>query len=192
MSNLAQSLPATVNGVDVGKLMATVEHIRNDASLANFQFRLANRWLDGAQTRSTVRDFHGAGQDHAHTAAFTLTADEPPLLLGGDRSANPGELLLHALAACVTSAIAYHAAARGITIRRLESTVEGDVDLRGFLGLDPSVRNGFGNIRMRFGIQADVPDSELQALVALGPTFSPVYDSVTRGLPVEVTAEPLR
>jgi uncharacterized OsmC-like protein len=192
MSSLAQTLPATVNGVDVGKLMATVEHIRNDATLARFQFRLSNRWLDGAQTRSTVRDFYGAGQEHNHAVLFTLTADEPPLLLGGDRSANPGELLLHALAACVTSAIAYHAAARGIVIRRIESTVEGDVDLRGFLGLDPAVRNGFEGIRMRFRIDAEVPEKELQSLCDLGPTFSPVYDSLTRGLPVQVTAEPLR
>jgi uncharacterized OsmC-like protein len=192
MTSLAQSQSSAVNGVDVGRLMQTVEHIRSDATLARFQFRLSNRWLDGAQTRSTVRDFFGAGQEHSHTAPFTLTADEPPLLLGGDRSANPGELLLHALAACVTSAIAYHAAARGITIRRIESAVEGNVDLRGFLGLDPSIRNGFENIRMHFRIDAEVPDKEFQALCDLGPQFSPVYDSLTRGLPVQVSAERLR
>jgi uncharacterized OsmC-like protein len=192
MSSIAQSLPTTVNGIDVDRLMQTVDHIRSDTGLARFQFRLSNRWLDGAQTRSTVRDFHGAGQDHRHAGSFTLTADEPPLLLGGDRSANPGELLLHALAACVTSAIAYHAAARGITIRGIESIVEGDVDLRGFLGLDPSVRNGFERIRMRFRIDADVPEDELQALCDLGPKFSPVYDSVTHGLPVQVSAERAR
>jgi len=192
MSSIAQSLPTTVNGIDVGQLVQTIDHIRSDSSLARFQFRLSNRWLDGAQTRSTVRDFHGAGQDHCHASSFTLTADEPPLLLGGDRSANPGELLLHALAACVTSAIAYHAAARGIAIRSIESAIEGDVDLRGFLALEPSVRNGFEQIRMRFRIDADVPDNELQALCELGPKFSPVYDSVTRGVPVRVTAERAR
>lgn len=192
MTSIAQTLPTTVNGIDVGQLVQTIDLIRSDAGLARFQFRLSNRWLDGAQTRSTVRDFHGAGQAHRHASSFTLTADEPPLLLGGDRSANPGELLLHALAACVTSAIAYHAAARGIAIRSVESTVEGDVDLRGFLGLDPSVRNGFEQIRMRFRIDADVADDELQALCDLGPKFSPVYDSVRRGLPVHVSVERAR
>jgi uncharacterized OsmC-like protein len=192
MTSIAESLPTIVNGVDVDRLVQTVDHIRSDTGLARFQFRLSNRWLDGAQTRSTVRGFHGAGQEHSHASSFTLSADEPPLLLGGDRSANPGELLLHALAACVTSAIAYHAAARGIAIRSIESAVEGDVDLRGFLGLDDSVRNGFEQIRMRFRIDADVPESELQSLCDLGPTFSPVYDSVTRGVPVLVSAERAR
>jgi len=96
---------------------------------------------------------------------------------------------MHALAACVTSAIVYHAAARGIAIEKIESTIEGDVDLRGFLGLDESVRNGFEQIRMKLRIKADVPEAELQELCDLGPKFSPVFDSVTKGLPVHVSAE---
>src|SRR5262249_42591114 len=111
-------------------------------------------------------------------------------LLGRDLGPNSGEYLLTALAACVTSTLVYHAAARGITIEDVESTVEGDIDLRGFLGIDKSVRNGFQNIRMNFKIQADhLSDEQLQELAQLGPSFSPMLDSITKGVPVTVQAQ---
>ena len=114
------------------------------------------------------------------------------MLLGSDQAPNPAEYLLTALAACVTSSLVYHAAARGIKIEEVESQVEGDVDVRGFLGLDPSVRNGFQNIRMTLAIHADVTDEQLQELASLGTGFSPVFDSVTNGLPVTVRTERMR
>ena len=192
MNSIAQINTTTVNGVDVHRLQQTIHAIRDNAGLAKFQFTLANQWLGGARNRSTVRAFFGAGQQHTHARAFQLEADEPAVLLGEDSAAGAGELLLHALAACVTGTIAYHAAARGIRIERIESSVEGDVDLRGFLGLDNRVRNGFQQIRMKFRIKADVPEAELQALCNLGPQFSPIFDSITRGLPVLVSSESLK
>jgi len=191
MNSIAQIASTTVNGVDVTRLQQTIDVIRGNAGLAKFQFQIDNQWQGGPRSRSIARAFFGAGQQHVHARPLQLTADEPPVLLGTDTAAGAGELLLHALAACVTGTIAYHAAARGIAIEKLESTVEGDVDLRGFLGLDPTVRNGFSQIRMTFRIKADVPDAELQALCELGPAFSPVFDSISRGLPVKVVAESL-
>jgi uncharacterized OsmC-like protein len=182
---------STLNGVNREQLFQTIDLIRSDTGLAKFQFRLDNTWLTGSRNRSTVRGFFGAGQEHVHGVPFELSADEPQVLLGTDTSANSGELLLHALAACVTGTIVYHAAARGVAIEQIESTVEGNVDLRGFLGLDRTVRNGFQDIRMTFRIKADVTDEQLQEIVQLGPTFSPVLDSVTNGVPVRVTAERL-
>jgi uncharacterized OsmC-like protein len=96
---------------------------------------------------------------------------------------------LHALAACVTTAMVYHAAARGIAIEEVESSIDGDIDLRGFRGIDPKVRNGFQKIRMNFRIKADVPDEQLQELCTIGQQYSPVFDSITHGVPVKIAAE---
>ena len=191
MSTVPKAISSELNGINLPQLQETIGHIQAQPALARFQFEFTNRWLNGPRTRSTIRSFYGAGQTHQHAAPIELNTDEPPVLLGSDEDANPGETLMHALAACVTSAIVFHAAARGIAIEKIESTIEGDVDLRGFLGLDPSVRNGFEQIRMKLKIKADVPDAEIQELCDLGPRYSPVFDSVTNGLPVHVSAERL-
>jgi uncharacterized OsmC-like protein len=120
-----------------------------------------------------------------------LEADEPPVLLGKDTAANPVEHLLHALASCLTTSMVYHAAARGIQIEAVESSLEGDIDLHGFLELDKNVRNGYQGIRVNFKIKADVPDEQLQEISQLGAGHSPVFDSLINGVPVSVTAERL-
>jgi len=181
----------TMNGVDVSRLVETVQAVKAAPELGTFQFRIANRWIGGGENRSEVKGFHGCGQEMQHSAAFTMTADEPDVLLGTDKGANPVEYLLHALAACVTTSMMYHAAARGIAVEQVESSLEGDIDLRGFLGIDPTVRNGFQNIRMTVRIKANATDEQLRQLSCLGPTFSPVYDSITRGVPVTVSTERL-
>jgi len=181
-----------INGVNVIGLMQTIDAVKADAAVAKFRFRLQNKWLEGGHNRSTVNEFYGAGQPHQHAKSFVVNADEPNLLLGGDTAPNPAEYLLTALAACVTSAIVYHAAARGIKVEQIESEIEGDVDVRGFLGLDPSVRNGFQNIRMTLAIHADVSDEQIQELAGLGTGFSPVFDSVTNGVPVTVRTERMK
>jgi len=181
-----------VNGVNVTELFQTVEAVKANPVIAKFRFNVKNEWLDGAHSRSTINGFHGVMQDLERPQSFVLHADEPPILLGHDQGPNAGEYLLQALAACVTSALVYHAAARGIEIEEIESTVEGDIDLRGFLGTDKSVRNGFQNIRMSFHIGADLSDQELQELAKLGPTFSPVLDSLTKGVPVTVEAQRMK
>lgn len=176
-----------VNGVDVGKLFETIDAIKQTPNLAVFKFRLNNEWIDGGHNRSTIKNFYGAGQEDAtRQGPFVLEADEPPVLLGKDQAPNPVEYLLHALAACVTTSMVYHAAAKGIRIEEVESRVEGDIDLRGFLGLDENVPRGYKNIRMTFKIKADAPDEKLEEIVRLGPSFSPVFDTVTRAVNVEV------
>lgn len=185
----AQNAESIVNGVNVTALVQTVEAVKANPVIAKFRFNLKNEWIDGAHNRSIINGFHGAMQDFERPQSFFLDADEHPVLLGRDQGPNAGEYLLQALAACVTSTLIYHAAARGIEIEEVESTVEGDIDLRGFLGTDKSVRNGFQNIRMSFDISADLSDQELQELAELGPTFSPVLDSLTKGVPVVVQAQ---
>ena len=157
--------------------------------LASFRFRIQNRWIDCGESRTEVQAFSAGGKEIQHKTGFTLVADEPDILLGTERGANPVEHLLHALASCVTTSMVYHAAARGIAVEQVESTLEGDLDLRGFLDLSPNIRRGYQNIRLKLRIKANVTDEQLQELASLGPMFSPVYDSLTRGVRVAASAE---
>jgi uncharacterized OsmC-like protein len=182
-------IPSMINGVDRNKLFGTVDAVKGTPELAKFTFKIHNEWLDGAHNRSTIQTFFGAGTDFEHPVEFELDGDEPAVLLGQDQGPNSGEYLLHALAACVTTAMVYHAAARGIAIEEVVSSIDGDIDLRGFLGIDPKVRNGFQEIRMNFRIKADVPDEQLQELCKIGQRYSPVLDSITHGVPVKIAAE---
>lgn len=182
-------LATITNGVDLTRLTDTIEAVKATPELGSFRFSLKNRWIDCGENRSEVRSFSAGGKEIRHKTGFTLEADEPDILLGTDRGANPVEHLLHALASCVTTSMVYHAAARGIAIEQVESTLEGDLDLRGFLGLSPNVRKGYQNIRMKLRIKANVTDEQFRELSSLGPTFSPVYDSLTMGVPVTVSAE---
>jgi uncharacterized OsmC-like protein len=173
-----------VNGVDTGRLSATIEAIKADASLANFQFRLSNQWVGGGENHSRIDDFHGAGQEMRHKQPFSLVTDEPEVLLSEDRGPNAGEYVLHALASCLTGALVYHAAARGIAVKGIATRLEGDIDLRGFLGLSKDVRRGFKNIRVIFDIDADCDESGKRELVEMAQAYSPVFDMLSNGLPV--------
>jgi uncharacterized OsmC-like protein len=175
-----------VNGVDLDRLFGTIDHVSADPALARFQFRARNQWIDGGHNRTTIKEFYGAGrEDTSRTEPFVLDADEPPVLLGHNQAPNTVEYVLHALAACLSGTIIYHAAARGIALDGLEATIEGDVDLRGFLGLDDSVRPGYENIRVAFKATGDFDDKQLAALASL-TSYSPVRDIVSNPVPVAI------
>ena len=183
--------PVCTNGLDTAAMTATVAAISNDPKLARFQFRATNRWVDGGENRSRIKEFYGAGQeDQSRTAAWEFTNGEPPVLLGANEGANPVEFLLHALAGCVTTTTVLHATARGITIRRLRTELEGDIDLQGFLALDPTVPPGYEAIRIRMEIEADCSDEELADLLSFARDHSPVCNTICR--PVPVTVERVR
>jgi uncharacterized OsmC-like protein len=184
-----QVISQTTNGVSVENLVKTIQAVKGNPEIARFRFNVSNRWIGGGHNRSQVEGFRGALEDHRHAQTFTMDAGEPPVLLGNDEGANPVEYLMHALASCVTTSMVYHAAAQGIEVQEVESTIAGDLDLRGFLGLDPQIRKGFQAIRMSMRIRTNADEKQWNQLVNLGPTFSPVFDSVTKGVPVQVTAE---
>jgi uncharacterized OsmC-like protein len=181
--------PTIINGVAVDQLVQTIDAIKATPAIANFKFRIRNQWTEGACNISSVDTYHGAGQNLSRPKPFVLEADEPSVLLGKDTAANPVEHLLHALAACLTTSMVYHAAAQGIQIQEVESSLEGDIDLHGFLDLDGNVRNGYQGIQVKFKIKADVSDDQLEEIGRLGPRHSPVFDSLTKGVPVSVTTE---
>jgi len=181
--------PEPVNGVDVNKLFETIDAIKTAPVIATFKFKANNKWLKGGHNRTYIKNFYGAQKNNPHNKPFELDADEPPFLLGEDIGPNPVEYALTALAACVTTSIVYHAAAKGIQLNSVESRLEGDIDLQGFLGLSKEVPRGYKEIRMFFKIDADAPDEKLEEIVQLGPTYSPVFDTITRAVPVSVKLE---
>jgi uncharacterized OsmC-like protein len=175
------------NGVDSQTMYGTLDAIKADPSLGTFQFRATNRWIDGAHNRSTIQGFYGAGQEDASRAgAFTLDAGEPAVLLGTDTGANPAEYLLHALAACLTTSLVYVATARKVRLTEVSSTLEGDMDVRGALGLSDEVRNGFTRIRATFHVKGDAPAEKLREILERAQARSAVFDIVSHGVPVEV------
>jgi len=177
---------STVNGVDLDRLSGTIEAVTADPALARFQFRAGNHWIDGGYSRTTIQGFYGAGQEDAtRTEPFTVDADEPPVLLGHNRAPNTVEYVLHALAACVSGTIVYHAAARGIALDSVETTIQGDLDLHGFLGLDGSTRPGYEQIRVTITVAGDFDDDQLAELATL-TRYSPVRDIVTSPVPVAI------
>ena len=186
---MTMSNDAVRNGVDTGVLFATLDAIKQQPDLARFQFRASNVWLSGAHNRSTIRQFYGAGQEDAtRTVDFKLEAGEPAVLLGKDTGPNPAEALLHALAACLTTSLVYVAAARRVPLTRVESTLEGDMDVRGALGISDAYRNGFERVRVNFHIEGEAPAERLQELVNRAQQRSAVFDMVSHGVPVSVTA----
>jgi uncharacterized OsmC-like protein len=182
------STTATIrNGVDTGQLFGTLDAIKDDPSLARFQFRARNHWIEGAHNRTTIRDFYAANQeDTSRAAEFVIDAGEPAILLGTDTGPNPAEHLLHALAACLTTSLVYVAAVRGVHLTEVESTLEGDMDVRGALGLSDDYRNGFEQIRVSFRVKGDAPEEKLREVVARAQLRSAVFDMVTNGVPVTV------
>ena len=172
-----------LNGVDLDTLMGTVNAVQADPALGISKFRASNTWLSANHNRSTVTGFYAAKQEIAHAQTFTMDADEPAILAGGDQGANPVEYLLHALASCLTTSIVAHAAVRGIEIEELESELEGDIDLNGFLGLDAEMPKGFTEIRVRFRVKADPKDMDNIKQLAM---FSPVFNTITKSARVDV------
>jgi len=176
-----------MNGLDVQAAIDTIAAIKADKSLARFQFRARNRWISGGENRSMIRDFYGAGhEDNSRAMTFEFINGEPPVLLGNNEGANPVEFLLHALAGCVTTTFVLHAMARGITIRELSTVLEGDLDLRGLLGLDDTVPPGYEQIHIRMNVKADCTDKDLDDLLAYAQQHSPVCNTVCRPVPVVI------
>lgn len=177
---------AVRNGVDTGKLFATLDAVKAQPEAAAFQFRASNRWISGTHSKTTIHEFYGVGQEHSHTRTFTYDVDHPEVLVGSDQAPTPVEFLLHALAGCLTAGIGNIAAARGIQLTEVESTLEGDIDLLGILGLDDNVRNGYQQLRVHFRVKGDADDATLRDLVERSRQRSAVYDVLTNGVPISI------
>src|SRR4051794_31063331 len=177
------------NGVDTTALFATLDAVKQAPEAATFQFRAHNEWLSGTHNRGTIGDFFGVGEERSHERTFVFDADHPAVLVGRDQGPTPAEFLLHALAACLTSGLANIAAARGVNLTEVRSTVTGDIDLNGILGLDPEVRNGYQQITVRFKVKGNATPEALRELVEQSRSRSAVYDIIANRVPVSIEVD---
>mgnify|MGYP003573592976 CR=1 FL=1 len=185
----ARREPKPLNGVDTPALFATINAVGESPELAKFRFRATNRWIQGTHSETRMEKYSGAGGDHEQTADFRYDGDHPPVLCGRGNAPTPVEYLLHGLASCLTAGIGNIAAARGVELKSVESTVEGDIDLLGLLGLDDEVRNGYNAIRVSFKIEGDAPAEKLRQIVEQSKARSAVFDVLTNGTQVDITVD---
>ncbi len=175
------------NGVNVEALLGARDALTAMPEAAQFQWRARCEWVKGTHSRTTVHDFAGLGAEHAHRQSFVFDGDHPEVFASEDNGATPAEMVLAALAGCLTAGVAAVATRRGVPLRSVVASLEGDMDIQGILGIDPDVRNGYSGIRVRYQIDADAPRAELEAIVAQSQKRSAVYDIVTN--PTNVSVE---
>jgi uncharacterized OsmC-like protein len=175
-----------VNGVNINQIFDTIALIKEKPEVAQFKFRATNKWINGTHNRATIKDFYGAGQEDNTRSPIVFEIDEPPVLCGNNLGANPVEYLLAALSGCLTTSLIAHSAAKEIEIKRVESRFEGDLDLRGFLGISEDVPVGYQNISVYFKIDADINEDNKEELIEMAKKYSPVFNSITKTVPVSV------
>jgi uncharacterized OsmC-like protein len=178
---------AADNGVNVDALLEARDALSQAPEAAGFQWRATCKWIKGTHSRSTVRGFFGLGEEQQHRTEFTFEADHPEVFASEDNGAAPVELVLAGLASCLTAGVASVAQMRGIQLRSVKATVEGGMDIRGILGVDSDVRNGFDGIKVTYEIDADATPEEIRAVVAQSQKRSAVYDAITN--PTNVVVE---
>lgn len=176
-----------INEVNVSQLMDTINHVKQEPGVARFTFQARNEWLGGARSETTIQSFvHAGNENDSRQTPFVLEGDEPPVLLGQNTAPNAVEAVLHALASCLVVGFIYNAAAQGIEVQSLESRLEGDIDLHGFLGLSDEVRPGYENIRFTYRVEADAPREKLEELCEYVQKTSPVLDMLRDPVPVSI------
>ncbi|CAN5684492.1 OsmC family protein [soil metagenome] len=178
-----------VNGVSVTNLFGAINAITDNPNVSKFNFRAKGKWIDGGHNQTTINDFDGACQTHTRNQPFVFDKDEPPVLLGNDHGANPVEYALASLNGCLTTTLIYHAAAQGIKIDEVESTLSGDLDIQGILGMSEKVRNGYEKIKVTFKVKSDAPEDKIKELVNLAQKRSPVFDIISHPTPIEVSLQ---
>jgi uncharacterized OsmC-like protein len=175
------------NGVNVQALLDAREALKGAPEAAQFTWRASCKWQNGTYSTSNVQSFFGLGQEQQHKTESSFQADHPEVFASEDRGITPVEYLLVGLASCLTAGVAAVAQNRGIQLRSVESNVEGKMDIRGILGIDSDVRNGYDDIKVTFKIDADASKQEIEGIVAQSQKRSAVYDAITN--PVNVTVE---
>jgi len=173
------------NGVNTEALLGARDALREAPEAAQFTWKVTSEWLKGTHSKQTIQHFTGLGAEQQHVRAFTLEGDHPEVFASEDNGPTPVETVLAALAGCLTAGVAAVAQNRGIQLRSVTATVEGDHDILGILGGDPEVRNGFNDVRVTFDIDADASKEEIAALVAQSQKRSAVFDALTN--PTNVT-----
>lgn len=180
-------MTTVANGVNVQALLEAREALKGAPEAAQFVWRASSKWQHGVHSTTTIKEFYGLGQEQTHRTESVFDADHPAVFAAEDNGITPIEYLLVGLASCLTAGVASVAQNRGIQLRSVEATVEGRHDIRGILGADPDVRNGYTDIKVTFNIDADASKEDIEALVAQSQKRSAVFDALTN--PTDVTVE---
>lgn len=178
--------PTVDNGVNIEALRGAKQALTDAPAAAQFQWRANCEWVRGTHSRSTITGFSGLGQEHAHRQAFTVEADHPEVFASEDNGATPPEIVLAALASCLTAGVATVATNRGVQLRSVKATIEAGMDLQGILGIDGDVRNGFEGVKVTYTIDADASKADLEAIIAQSQKRSAVFDIVANPTTVKV------
>ncbi len=178
--------PTVDNGVNVEALLGARQALTDAPQAALFQWRASCEWVNGTHSRSTVSGFSGLGEEHTHRQEFVLDADHPEVFASQDNGPTPPEIVLGALASCLTAGVATVATNRGVQLRSVTATIEGGMDLQGILGIDGDVRNGFDGIKVTYDIDADAPKADIEAIVAQSQKRSAVFDIVANPTTIHV------
>jgi uncharacterized OsmC-like protein len=184
---MAEVASSVNNGVNVEALISAREALTDAPAAAQFRWRAACEWKNGTHSHSTVEGFFGLGEEQRRKTTFRFDADHPEIFASEDKGATPVEYVLVGLASCLTAGIAAIAQHRKIQLHSVIATIEGNMDIQGILGIDSDVRNGFGDIKVKYKIDADAKREDIEALVAQSQKRSVVYDIVTN--PTNVTVE---
>ncbi len=177
----------TDNGVNVQALLDARDVLKGAPEAAQFTWKATSKWEGGVHTSTRIQNFFGLGEEQNHKDETVLQADHPEVFAAPDQAITPIEYLLVGLTSCLTGGIASVAQNRGIQLRSVEATIEGNHDIRGILGADSDVRNGFNDIKVKFNIDADASPEDIEALVAQSQKRSAVFDALTN--PTDVTVE---
>ena len=172
------------NGVNVQALLEAREVLEGAPEAAQFTWRASSKWQTGVHSTTTIENYFGLGEEQSHKTKTVFDADHPETFAAPDNGITPIEYVLVGLAGCLTAGVASVAQNRGIQLRSVESTVEGNHDIRGILGADSDVRNGFNDIKVTFKIDADASEEDVEALVAQSQKRSAVFDAIAN--PTEV------
>ncbi|MBW8015877.1 MAG: OsmC family protein [Planctomycetes bacterium] len=176
-----------LNGIAVGELSDCMSSLRQSPDIGKCTFKATCKWVSGAYCQTEISDFFASGEVIHRDKTHVLEGDEPVVLMGSDLGANATEALLHALGACLSASFIYHATDQGIDIESLEIDLQGNIDINGFLGLNEEIRNGFESIEVTFRVKSDAPREKIEELCNYAQKRSPVFDTVTNPVPVNVS-----
>lgn len=183
----SQQIQKVINGVDVPQLTQIIDNLTKNPDQALFHFCAKNNWINGSENQTTIREFYGGGTKYVRSKPFVYTKDEPQIFLGNDRGANPVEYALTALAGCITTTLVYYASAMNVNINKVESILEGDIDLRGLLNIDENVKSGYKSIDIKFKIDSDASPEVLQKLIDIARKHSPVASTIANATPINLS-----
>jgi uncharacterized OsmC-like protein len=177
--------PTVVNGINVGDLLALIDGVRRDAAKSKTNWRVTTTWQGQTRSRAQVESFDIGGEWVPHR--FSIDIDEPCELGGTNRFANPQEHLLAALNACMTVGYVAQCAVRGINLESLEIETDGEIDLRGFLGIDPAVPAGYEHLSYTVRIKGSGTKEEFAEIHAAVMATSPNFYNVSRAVALKPT-----